>query len=652
MSATVGKCPSCGAEITFRIGASRVAACQYCSALIARAGQNLQEVGKVSEVADTNSPIALGATGLLEGQRFEVIGRLQLSWDRATWDEWYVALADGRWAWLAEAQGRFYATFRVSPRQLPDGSTVSVGDKVFLEGHGRFVVTDVKEAMVATVRGELPSEVSPGATVRSCDLEGPRGAFGTIDYGESGDEPQLFLGRQVPFEALNLRADVTQPDRTAVRRTQDKLACANCNAPLTCSLGELAATMVCASCGAQLDMEREPMGVIRVLEIERRRPAVPIGADVDFDGLRSKVVGWMRRACVVEGTTYSWQEHLLYDPKGHGFRWLVLQNGHWSLATPISAGDVVEAGDVTFEGQRFRHFQATPRASVEEVLGEFYWQVREGDAAELQDYVAPPLGISVERTRAEVSYSKVRYLPSEEVLAGLRPAVRTLPEQEGVHSLQPYPHEEAVGRIINTSVIAAFAALALMVVFVVRSEPVDRINVGLSSMNLQPPVIGSGDAPEAGVHVGTFLSTPFQMEGGRAVEASFHADLNQAWAFLNAALVNDETGEVSTFDMEASYYSGVEGGESWSEGNTSPTTSFSGVTPGRYVLRADVQWDPKLQMPPTMTVRIAEGGWSFWQFLLVLVGLSPVVLFALHRAGFETSRWAESDHAPSSSEDD
>ncbi len=114
-----GKCPNCGAPIEFKLGASRATVCGHCQAIVARAGQDFTAVGKVADLIPTGSRIALGSHGVIGQLAFEVIGRLQYQWQQGVWDEWYVAFADGRWGWLAEAQGRFYVTRRLSPRPVP-----------------------------------------------------------------------------------------------------------------------------------------------------------------------------------------------------------------------------------------------------------------------------------------------------------------------------------------------------------------------------------------------------------------------------------------------------------------------------------------------------------------------------------------------------
>ena len=109
-AAREGRCPSCGAAIEFKLGASRATICGYCRAVVVRAGQDFQAVGTVADLIPTGSRIALGSQGSIGQLPLEVIGRLQYEWQAGVWDEWYVAFGDGRWGWIAEAQGRFYVT--------------------------------------------------------------------------------------------------------------------------------------------------------------------------------------------------------------------------------------------------------------------------------------------------------------------------------------------------------------------------------------------------------------------------------------------------------------------------------------------------------------------------------------------------------------
>ena len=72
------RCPSCGAPIEFGVGSSIAKVCEFCRATIVRSDRGLENLGKVADLANTPSLIAVGDQGTLAGRPFEVLGRVQL----------------------------------------------------------------------------------------------------------------------------------------------------------------------------------------------------------------------------------------------------------------------------------------------------------------------------------------------------------------------------------------------------------------------------------------------------------------------------------------------------------------------------------------------------------------------------------------------
>ncbi len=112
---------------------------------------------------------------------------------------------------------------------------------------------------------------------------------------------------------------------------------------------------------------------------------------------------------------------------------------------------------------------------------------------------------------------------------------------------------------------------------------------------------------------------------------------------METGLIREDSGDAAIVGLEASYYHGVEGGESWSEGSLSASDAISAPKRGTYLVRADMQWDPKLPAPPRVDVEVREGGWSGWQFIALLCGLLSPLLLLFHRQAFEKQRWEESN---------
>ena len=77
MSVLKANCPSCGAQIEFTAGSTIVLVCPYCRSAVARTDRGLEDLGKVAEIADSESPLKLGLKGTYRDTRFELTGRTQ-----------------------------------------------------------------------------------------------------------------------------------------------------------------------------------------------------------------------------------------------------------------------------------------------------------------------------------------------------------------------------------------------------------------------------------------------------------------------------------------------------------------------------------------------------------------------------------------------
>jgi Domain of unknown function (DUF4178) len=637
-----GRCPTCGAPVEFKLGASRATICSHCSAIVVRAGQDFEAVGKVADLIPTGSRIALGSHGAIGGLGFDVIGRLQYEWQQGVWDEWYVAFADGSWGWVAEAQGRYYVTRRMSPRPVP--RRVEPGQSFFLEGLGRFTVSDVKRARIVTGRGELPEAVTPGEAPLTADCESEKGGFATLDYGDGSEPPVLYAGRQVPFEALHLGelpagVEVRQP-----RPSGEKLKCPNCGASLSLRLPEQSVRVVCQNCSHLLDTSQGAFRVLGALERGRKEPRIPLGVKGTLRGRKLLVVGWMLRSCVVEGKQYPWAEYLLWDEQVESFAWLVESEGHWQLGTAISVGEVFAADDAEYRKRRFRHFSSV-KARVDQVLGEFYWAVQVGDEVKSDVYIRPPEGLSREVGDGEVNWTHLDHLDRAEVARGFdRPGLMQQ-RPSGVGELQPWPHAATWRTLRTWMAIGILGLLVLLAVFWVRPSRILVDQTFSPEELLATPV----DTNPGGEQVRGFLSPEFEVGGG-ALRVELSSPVVDTWATAEGAIINTATGEAAPFALESSFYSGVDDGERWTEDNRIASAGIGSLGAGAAVLRADLEWEEG-RPPPPIRLRVRGETFSLLQFLGCLLLLSWPLVYPWRRAAFERARWENSNLGSGGGED-
>ena len=639
-----GRCPSCGANVEFKIGASRATICAYCKSVVARKGQDLSIVGKVSEVIPTGTKIALGTHGQYEGRRFEVLGRLQYKWQAGVWDEWNIGFSDGRYGWLAEAQGRFYVTFKVPPRPLP--ARVSAGKIISVDGLGRFTVTDVKRAQIVGASGELPDPVAIGETPLTADLESEKGGFATLDYGtqvanDSGVAAPtvLFVGTQVSFESLHLSELAPLAEQRLDRPTGAALKCPKCGAPITLRIPDQSQRVVCDSCHSLLDCT----GALRVLGAiaVNQNPAIPIGTSGVLRGKKVIVAGWMIRGCDVDYQHYTWEEFLLWEEKTQSFFWLVNSTGHWQFVTPISAGAVHAADDADYQGVHYQHYSSV-QGTVEIVLGEFFWQVHKGETSQLDDYIAPPHGLSRERGNGEVNWTYLEHIEAKELSEAFKTKRRLDEAPVGTGEIEPWPYQQAYKPVMRWYAASMAAMFALFIYLCVRPDTVlldETFDPGMSSSagKLETSTTPSGET------VASYISPPFDLDGGHALWIRMHARVDQGWAYVSGAVINNESGLSSPFSLEATYYSGVDEDESWHEGDKDPAETISAPAAGTSILRADFQWDPKLSQPE-ISLKVITVSFSFWQFLWALIALSVIPLWMVSsNVMFEGGRWEDSN---------
>ncbi|MEZ4400583.1 MAG: DUF4178 domain-containing protein [Kofleriaceae bacterium] len=635
-------CPTCGAEVEFRYDDSFVRVCDSCQAAVVRGDRGVETLGKVADLVPTASPLALFADGRWAGQGFILVGRAQYQHPAGgVWDEWYAKLDDGRWGWLAEAQGRFYLTFEtVGAGELPWWSHVFPGATVPLEDDGPRLYT-VGERGIATLagaRGEIPFRFEPGRRFAFADLADGHGRFATIDYGDPDDtdasDRAIYLGRQVTLAELGLRGGEAEVDAAAPQAGR-RLSCPSCGGAIELRAPGQSMRVVCGYCSTLLACEGE-LAILAQLEPDADPAHVPLGSVGRFDDVDFTVVGRIRRATHGDGF-FAWNEYLLYAPAA-GFRWLVESDGHWTFVTTLPPGSVdVRTHAPRYDGRTFRLYDEGT-AVVQRVWGECYWRVEVGETVTTADYVAPPAMLSVETSATEINVSLGLYLSAAEVDRAFGGKLE-LPAPSGVAPAQPFKHK-------RITVALGLVAVALVAAIVARGALASNRTAYQADLVLQePPAEALAEAGVTGDHRLVF-SDSFELAGRKNVEIQLRADVHNSWIFVAGDLIHEDSGQLQTFEQEIGYYSGVDGGEAWSEGRRSARVYFPAVAPGRYLLRLEVQQAPGSNIT-AVGVTVRQGVLRGRHVLIaaLAVGLPGLVL-GLWYWWFERRRWSNSDHAP------
>lgn len=620
MQGRVANCPSCGGGVEFKADHSIVSVCPYCSTAVARTGGDIGELeiaGKVAPLADIGSPLSIGLDGKLQGKGFRLVGRIQLDYGEGPWNEWYAAFDDGRWAWVAEAQGRVYFTMKQDVPDAPTYNETYVGATVTVRDFPLAVV-ERRSAEFVSAEGELPTVIKPGERYFYADLEGEGGVFGTLDFGNSRDaSPEVFVGRRQEY--TDLFSKTVLSDRQATQaQAAGPMNCPNCGGGIELQAPDEAKRITCSHCDSTLDCsdKSQPLKFLEAATPLPSPPMIPVGARGKFRGKKYTVYGYMLRAALDEEydgswTEYPWHEFLLRDEKSGSYSWLACSNGHWSWvdSTPPPAlgpnwmeavPDKIKLADTEY--RRLSQYESKVKA----IRGEFYWKVKVDEFCRHAEFIAPPKGLSVELTEEEVNWSLAEALSPEQVQEIFPKDKLELPAPQGIGTLQINPYKK-----LRWKALAASLLLAVIGGYYAGKSsktPAFKEDVPLVPIS-QNGSVTSGEPQRWKV----------QLPGGvMGIQLATHLQrASHEYGMLYAVIkLDDGKGGVRTAGVQLAVQRG---------GDATRTVYMGGLDAGEYILEVTPQW-PKDNAIFSQVILALYPSWFFGGrlvFFLVLLWIYP-----------------------------
>lgn len=430
--------------------------------------------------------------------------------------------------------------------------------------------------------------------------------------------------------------------------------CPSCGGPIELHGFGAVEQVNCPYCGSELaPQDSGDLQIVQAAQRARRESALPLHARGTFPAADGKskpeefeIIGIMWRECRVDGVVYPWQEFLLYNPYiGYRYLMFTMTDGSWAIGQTLDGAPQLETGmghrKVSFAKEKFKHFQ-TSVAIVSYVEGEFPWQARVGDQAVTHDFVKPPFSMSIEEAATEagqdVNFTKMRHIDGAEVWKAFKLPGQP-PRSSGVAMIQPNPYQQ--GRAL-TWILLAVMLVAWLVASIVYVD--GRSNeVIVSESNLAVT-----DTISEEVEIGTKgeLTT---------VEFDFKASgLSNAWAYAEVMLISQESEDAVGFGATAEEWHGVSGGESWREGDQSPSVTVGKIPGGKYTLQITPSAGQQgagsvapagLKLGYTLRQNVVLGRYIVLPFFIIF-GF-PIFFWLLGRL-YEGRRWSNSDYVSSS----
>ena len=637
-------CPQCGAHNDLRNPGIITLECGSCGATLYREDMAVR-AGKKAALIPSTSGIQVSASGRISGDRVEVIGRISFEHAQGGWDEWYCEDHKGKPVWLVEDEGRFFVELAID-KTLPTGiETANLGDEFTVLGQ-RFQVVDSGQGLVKGSEGQLPRGFEADAPFRYVDLVAVSGTERlTIEVSEGHSE--AFIARPVPNEEIDF------PQNTAAPMAQEKGSvqqCLGCGAPLkVVALPKPIQTIGCTRCGSLYRIDNQKLAKLSKQE-PREDMHLKIGHIGTIRGVEWEVVGRMVYE-EYELDDGQWavlptlcHEYLVRSPTNKLATIEITTDGIILVEKLLGVPPVREMLSLSwghslhYDGKTFRMYERG-RSELVYVDGALPWRAEKGDDSGFVDCIDRPGPLSdYEATRLSIEWPGGLDNPKGdgEVEGFIGHHVSDVDFLRAFPSTKLPKFYRQVLRP-NTVPVETFRFGCLTTIFSLGALFVAFILGSMSGESLATVKVNANTFPAEQV------SEPFDIdEDMRMIGIEVSTNLDNNWTYIEYDLLDASTQRsVAYAPAEVSYYHGVDGGESWSEGSQDMTRIFGAPPAGAYQLRLAVE---EAGRPVNVMIRLDERSFNpRWPYRVAIVLLIFGVIQSVRRLTGAPNLWPSED---------
>lgn len=325
---------------------------------------------------------------------------------------------------------------------------------------------------------------------------------------------------------------------------------------------------------------------------------------------------------------YMWREYILTSPDDEQL-YLSESNGHWIALH--QAKEQIKVGNypktITYEGMKMGIF-GRDNTSIVSAEGFFDFDLPQ-NSVRMIEYINPPYIYSVEK----MGKTQTGYFGEHIAASKIKKAfsIGSMPPRIGVGVVQPFRFGARKMGIIF-SCFAILILISYLFIYSGRTEQVVlRKKMEFSEFNNKD-----------------FVSDSFELKGGAApLTVSVQSDVDNSWASLQVALVNEVTNEEVYAAKDIEYYHGYSEGSRWTEGSSTEKFNLCGVGAGKYHLTitptkpAEDLSNRQISVTATWNVPTL---WNVFMFIGIMLGI--VVVAYIAETFFEQRRWSESNYSP------
>ena len=422
---------------------------------------------------------------------------------------------------------------------------------------------------------------------------------------------------------------VGESDAATAQKLVKVFNCPTCSGSITMRAQGVSMVCVCNNCRSVIDVTDERHQVLTLAVVQTTYTQyIPLGTRGKLKGQLWEVIGFMVK--IDEKYAVKWGEYLLYNP-ARGFRWLIENNGHWNYIVPIKSTGDSSLKNGYYGGKHYSLFHEGT-ARVLNIWGEFYWRVSVNDVVTLTEFVNNNEILSKEVTESETHWTIGEYIDPESLKVSFK--MKELPVKNGIAPNQP-------NTATNWKSIFTYWGIFVSIIVLLQFLAL----FGSQDKQVLKEAYQYVHEPNTSVVVNKEITTqPFILNDETAnVQIILESNVLNSWLYVAGTMVNVNTGEAFEFDRGVEFYSGYDGGESWSEGRRSDDIFISGVPGGTYQISFEASGDMSANYNLVVKRDVIILGNVLWA--LALLSIIPFCVIWIRRS-FEVNRWSQSDYSP------
>lgn len=617
-------CPFCKLQHTFSSNLIDEFVCPKCHVgLRPNIDYNTIAPTAYQPMPDDGSRVNFGSKITFKNEIYTVVGKVRYQLDNTIITKWVLVNNTGLLYYLFEFINGYALVFKnLNPIEKKLLSNIKPSKKLTISPYNsEFQVKAIYRNFNTLISGEIALETIDFETFEGIELTNADNEFAFIQ--SSFDKiPTLYTGNFIEFKDLV----ITNPAK--LNNEVSTINCTTCNKPISNYLKGKAFSLVCSNCQSHFVFDKQ-----RNLKLKNqfKKPTdidIPIGSKGEIEGKTYTVVGFLLKR--EEGTSYKWKEYNLRDEDGKIVT-LSEFNGHYNLIEEIDYYDEIKTfnSSINYGGSTYHIFNKY-KVDLLSAQGEFSYQIVNDSIGKVSEFIAPPYILIYESDKNEARYYHGRCILPKQVEKAFELAV--IPDQIGTGATQTM--FLGINYSLFTKICFSFFVLilAIQVIFTQLSSSHRVYNEAFQQINMN-------DSTKV------LVSNTFQITNApTALQFDLVSNVDNDWFGVTIELINHNTGDRFEVDKTIEFYSGVDGGESWSEGSKSESLFMSQVPAGTYHINLYPEWGSINKDRNNFEIWVYEDVpmWSnFWVTLIVAAIL--VIIHYIRFRIFESNRWMESN---------